>query len=51
MAERFRREGRRIRLVEARRVRNAARDGGVIQYLCIFEGPDAEAGYYNDSRY
>jgi hypothetical protein len=51
MLERFRRQGRNLKLVEVRRVRNAARDGGVMQYQCIFEGSDSTDGYYNDRRY
>lgn len=45
MAQRFRNEGRRLdfrRFVRDRRGKSG---------LCIFEGPDAMANYYNDRRY
>lgn len=45
MARRFREQGRRIQLVERRYV------GGQLPYLCIFEGEDAQAGYFEDNRY
>lgn len=45
MARRFRQQGRRVQLVERRYV------GGQLPYLCIFEGEDAQSGYFDDNRY
>lgn len=45
MARKFRKQGRRIQLVERRYV------GGQLRYLCIFEGEDAQPGYFDDNRY
>lgn len=47
----FKRQGRRVKLVQARRVRNAARDGGVFEYLCIFEGEGSTDDWYDDQGY
>jgi hypothetical protein len=48
MAERFKREGRKVELVDIQRNPNP---GAMLPFLCIFEGEDAKAGYYNDRRY
>ncbi len=45
MLKNFRQQGRRLRLVERRFV------GGQLPYLCIFEGVDAQPGYFDDNRY
>jgi hypothetical protein len=45
MLRNFQRQGRRLKLVERRYV------GGQLPYLCIFEGADAQPGYYDDNRY
>lgn len=51
MEARFQRAGRKVKLVAARRVRNAAKDGGVMQYQCIFEGEGATDDWYNEGNY
>ncbi|MBD2088897.1 hypothetical protein H6F67_03405 [Microcoleus sp. FACHB-1515] len=48
MAERFRQEGRNIRLVAAKPNRNP---GSTLPYYCVFEGPDASSSYFQDNRY
>lgn len=51
MERTFKQQGRNLKLVEARRVRNAARDGGVFQYLCIFEGEGATDDWFDEGGY
>lgn len=45
MLRNFQQQGRRLKLIERRYV------GGQLPYLCIFEGVDAQPGYYDDNRY
>lgn len=45
MLRNFQQRGRRLKLIERRYV------GGQLPYLCIFEGVDAQPGYYDDNRY
>jgi hypothetical protein len=47
MAEKFRRQGRKVTL--KRKVRNDS--GGLLTWICVFEGPDAQIGYYRDNRH
>jgi|SRR5579885_1391286 len=44
IAARFKRAGRRVRLVDVQP--NHLGSGGVLEYICIFEGEDAEEGWY-----
>lgn len=44
MEQRFKAEGRRIRLVRKVRNRNP---GATLRWICVFEGPDADPGYYH----
>jgi hypothetical protein len=46
MAHQFRKDGRTLRLKEVRFV-----GGTELPYVCIFEGEDAESGYFDDRRY
>lgn len=48
MLQRFKREGRKINLVDIQRNPNP---GATLRFICIFEGEDAEEGYYHDTRY
>ncbi|NEQ20697.1 MAG: hypothetical protein F6K28_15955 [Microcoleus sp. SIO2G3] len=48
MANLFRQQGRNIRLVK--KVRNP-NQGAQLPWMCVFEGPDASASYFNDHRY
>jgi hypothetical protein len=48
MAAKFKQQGRRIKLVDIQRSTNP---GAVLQYICIFEGEDAQQGYFEDTRY
>lgn len=48
MEAKFLREGRRITLV---RVERSTNPGATLQYTCIFEGEDADQGYFEDKRY
>ena len=48
MEENFQQQGRRIRLV---RVDRSISPGAVLQYICIFEGEDADQGYFEEKRY
>ena len=52
MAERFKREGRNVRLVKA--VPNIFnKSGGALRYICLFDGPDkvVEGNVFEDYRY
>jgi hypothetical protein len=52
MAERFKQEGRNVRLVKA--VPNTFnRGGGELRYICLFDGPDkvTEGNVFEDHRY
>jgi hypothetical protein len=52
MAERFKREGRNVRLVKA--VPNTLnKGGGDLRYICLFDGPDkvTEGNVFEDYRY
>lgn len=44
----FQQQGRRIRFV---RVNKSTSPGAVLQYVCIFEGEDADQGYFEEKRY
>jgi hypothetical protein len=46
MAKRFRKEGRKLVL---KKVESSS--GTDLPYLCIFEGEDAQEGYFDDRRY
>jgi hypothetical protein len=46
MAERFRRAGRRVRLVRV--IPNDVGVGGVLRVVCLFEGEDAQEGWYGN---
>ena len=46
MLQRFRREGRRIRLVDIQENNLAPKGMRTLEYVCIFEGEDATPGYY-----
>jgi len=49
MEERFKREGRRVRLTGIKP--NPYGSGGFsLRFVCIFEGPDATPGYYTGDR-
>ena len=48
MEAKFQRDGRRIRLVDTRRSTNP---GAVLRWICIFEGEDADQGYFEEKRY
>lgn len=48
MEARFQRQGRRVRLVETRR---SANSGAILRWICIFEGEDADQGYFEEKRY
>ena len=48
MAERFKREGRRVRLTKMYRANNP---GAVLVWTCVFEGEDAEFGHYDEKRF
>lgn len=48
MRDNFLRQGRRIRLV---RVDRSTNPGATLQYTCIFEGEDADQGYFEEKRY
>lgn len=48
MAEKFRRQGRRVTLTKTERSSNP---GAVLEYTCYFEGEDAQQGYFDDGRY
>ncbi len=45
MAEKFKRQGRKVTLKEVKRNLNP---GATLQYICIFVGEDAQVGYYQD---
>ncbi len=51
MAKRFREDGRNVRLIDIRP--NPYGHGGFqLRFICIFEGPDAQPGYFSrDKRY
>lgn len=52
MAQRFKREGRNVRLVKA--VPNIFnKGGGTLRYICLFDGPDkvTEGNVFEDHRY
>lgn len=44
MARRFKAEGRDVKLKAIER--NNLGTGGVLKWICVFDGPDAEPGYY-----
>jgi len=48
MAETFKRQGRNIRLVDTQRSKNP---GAVLEWICIFQGGDAQTGYFDERRY
>lgn len=48
MAARFKQNGRRVELVDTRRSTNP---GAILKWICIFEGEDADQGYFEDKRY
>ncbi|KAM3112781.1 hypothetical protein [Phormidesmis sp. 146-33] len=48
MEAKFKRQGRRVTL---KRVEQSTNPGAVLQYICIFEGEDAEQGYFEEKRY
>lgn len=48
MEQKFQRQGRRIRLVETKRSNNP---GAVLRWMCVFQGEDAQTGYYDERRY
>jgi hypothetical protein len=45
--QRFKEAGRRVKLVNIKR--NLY--NGTLRYLCIFQGEDAEQGYFQDDRF
>ncbi|BAS57928.1 hypothetical protein NIES2135_26900 [Leptolyngbya boryana NIES-2135] len=47
MEHKFQQQGRRVRL--ARVIRSSNR-GAVLRYICVFEGEDAQYGYYDRYR-
>lgn len=47
MEKRFKEAGRRIKLIDTRR--NPY--NGTLRYLCIFQGEDAQQGYFQDARF
>lgn len=49
MEKRFKAQGRNIRLAKIKR--NDIGTGGVLQWMCIFEGDDAQTGWFEDRRY
>ena len=48
MAERFKREGRRVTLTKTYRSKNP---GAVLVWTCVFEGEDAEFGHFDEKRF
>ncbi len=48
MERNFRRQGRRIKLVGTQKSTNP---GAVLRWMCIFQGEDAETGWYDERRY
>jgi len=48
MAERFKREGRKLKLV---RVDKSTNPGATLQYICVFQGEGATTGYFDEKRY
>jgi hypothetical protein len=48
MERNFRRQGRRVRLVDVRRTNNP---GAVLRFMCVFQGEDASAGWFDEKRY
>lgn len=49
MERRFKQQGRRVTLTKVQR--NNIGTGGVLQWMCVFEGPDAQTGWFDDRRY
>jgi hypothetical protein len=48
MADRFKRQGRQVELVE---VKASDNPGATLKFTCIFEGKDAQEGWFEDSRF
>jgi hypothetical protein len=48
MEQTFKRQGRKLRLIRVDRLNNP---GAVLRFLCIFEGEDAQTGYFDENRY
>jgi len=48
MAKNFRQQGRNVTLV---RVERSTNPGATLRYNCIFEGKDAQTGWYDEKRY
>jgi hypothetical protein len=47
LERKFQNQGRRIRLVDRIRSTNP---GAALQWICVFEGEDAQEGYFDDNR-
>ena len=48
MEANFQRQGRRVTLVDTRRSTNP---GAILRWICVFEGEDADQGYFEEKRY
>lgn len=48
MAKKFQNQGRRVKLVRVEETRNP---GAVLRFQCIFQGEDAQTGWYDERRY
>ena len=48
MEQTFKKQGRNVRLV---RVQPTTNPGAILQYICVFEGGDAQTGYFDEKRY
>ena len=48
MEAKFQRDGRRIRLMDTRR---STSPGAILRWICVFEGEDADQGYFEEKRY
>jgi hypothetical protein len=49
MERKFRRQGRRLKLVDVQKNKYNLK-GGVLRYLCIFEGDEAVDNWFDDNR-
>lgn len=48
METRFKQQGRNVKLT---RVERNLSPGATLRFICVFEGDDAEEGYFEDTRY
>ncbi|PZV09158.1 MAG: hypothetical protein DCF22_18930 [Leptolyngbya sp.] len=48
MEQTFKRQGRKVQLVDMRRSTNP---GAALEWVCVFQGTDAQAGWFDERRY